>query len=471
MRSVLSILALASPLLVQSAPVRRVANSTDVKIFQFAGALEQLANTFYEQALSKFQASDFLEAGYSDVSVPLQQIQAMWSNEATQLSVINSTLESLGASPITGCQFDLTDALANVSSMASAARVMENLGTSAYLGAVSMISDPSLLTAAASMMSVKARQQTVLNVLNQGSAVPQAFDIALNPSQVLAVAGSFISGCQMPFTANAALSVTNTAPAQPGTVLSFASAALNGSTSTTSFACQMLYGGAAFSISQPLNNCVVPSGINGPVAVFVTSDDQPIDANIREQNDNTLVAGPAMVFVDTMSDALAQAAKGSLSSSSNSTSSGSSSGSGSSTSNSTSSSTPASSDSAATSTAITVSSSALSSSVASASSTLASSSTVLSSSIASASAVTSSLVSSASASTSVASASLSASATATASATSTAIASATDTQSSAVTTTISPSQASAILSVASAEAASVTVTAGVASSAVASASA
>ncbi|OSX60509.1 hypothetical protein POSPLADRAFT_1066760 [Postia placenta MAD-698-R-SB12] len=464
MRSVLSILALASPLLVQSAPVRRVANSTDVKIFQFAGALEQLANTFYEQALSKFQASDFLEAGYSDVSVPLQQIQAMWSNEATQLSVINSTLESLGASPITGCQFDLTDALANVSSMASAARVMENLGTSAYLGAVSMISDPSLLTAAASMMSVKARQQTVLNVLNQGSAVPQAFDIALNPSQVLAVAGSFISGCQMPFTANAALSVTNTAPAQPGTVLSFASAALNGSTSTTNFACQMLFGGAAFSISQPLNNCVVPSGINGPVAVFVTSDDQPIDANIREQNDNTLVAGPAMVFVDTMSDALAQAAKGSVSSSSNSTSSGSSSGSGSSTSNSTSSGTSASSDSAATSTAITVSSSALSSSVASASSTLASSSTVLSSSIASASAVTSSLISSASASTSVV-------ATATASAASTAVASATDTQSSAVTTIISPSQASAILSVASAEAASATVTAGVASSAVASASA
>lgn len=464
MRSVLSILALASPLLVQSAPVRRVANSTDVKIFQFAGALEQLANTFYEQALSKFQASDFLEAGYSDVSVPLQQIQAMWSNEATQLSVINSTLESLGASPITGCQFDLTDALANVSSMASAARVMENLGTSAYLGAVSMISDPSLLTAAASMMSVKARQQTVLNVLNQGSAVPQAFDIALKPSQVLAVAGSFISGCQMPFTANAALSVTNIAPAQPGTVLSFASAALNGSTSTTNFACQMLFGGAAFSISQPLNNCVVPSGINGPVAVFVTSDDQPIDANIREQNDNTLVAGPAMVFVDTMSDALAQAAKGSVSSSSNSTSSGSSSGSGSSTSNSTSSGTSASSDSAATSTAITVSSSALSSSVASASSTLASSSTVLSSSIASASAVTSSLMSSASASTSVV-------ATATASAASTAIASATDTQSSAVTTIISPSQASAILSVASAEAASATVTAGVASSAVASASA
>lgn len=464
MRSVLSILALASPLLVQSAPVRRVANSTDVKIFQFAGALEQLANTFYEQALSKFQASDFLEAGYSDVSVPLQQIQAMWINEATHLSVINSTLESLGASPITGCQFDLTDALANVSSMASAARVMENLGTSAYLGAVSMISDPSLLTAAASMMSVKARQQTVLNVLNQGSAVPQAFDIALNPSQVLAVAGSFISGCQMPFTANAALSVTNTAPAQPGTVLSFASAALNGSTSTTNFACQMLFGGAAFSISQPLNNCVVPSGINGPVAVFVTSDDQPIDANIREQNDNTLVAGPAMVFVDTMSDALAQAAKGSVSSSSNSTSSGSSSGSGSSTSNSTSSGTSASSDSAATSTAITVSSSALSSSVASASSTLASSSTVLSSSIASASAVTSSLISSASASTSVV-------ATATASAASTAVASATDTQSSAVTTIISPSQASAILSVASAEAASATVTAGVASSAVASASA
>ena len=79
--------------------------------------------------------------------------------------------------------------------MAATARVVENLGVSAYLGAANLISDPQLLTAAASIMSVEARHQSVLNILQGGSAIPQAFDIAFTPSEVLAVASPFISGC------------------------------------------------------------------------------------------------------------------------------------------------------------------------------------------------------------------------------------------------------------------------------------
>ena len=82
--------------------------------------------------------------------------------------------------------------------MAATARVVENLGVAAYLGGASLVSDPVLLTAAASILTVEARHQTILNVLNGGSAIPQAFDIAFTPSEVLAIASPFISGCEIP---------------------------------------------------------------------------------------------------------------------------------------------------------------------------------------------------------------------------------------------------------------------------------
>lgn len=93
------------------------------------------------------------------------------------------------------CTFNFTNVLTDVTTMAATARVVENLGVSAYLGAAHLISDPQLLTAAASIMSVEARHQSVLNILEGGSAIPQAFDIAFTPNEVLAVASPFISGC------------------------------------------------------------------------------------------------------------------------------------------------------------------------------------------------------------------------------------------------------------------------------------
>lgn len=81
--------------------------------------------------------------------------------------------------------------------MAATARVVENLGVAAYLGAAHLIDDPVILTAAGSILTVEARHQTILNVLNNGVSIPQAFDIALLPNEVLAVASAFISGCDL----------------------------------------------------------------------------------------------------------------------------------------------------------------------------------------------------------------------------------------------------------------------------------
>lgn len=73
--------------------------------------------------------------------------------------------------------------------------------------------------------------------------------------------------------------------------------------------CQMLVGGLPFTISLPLSQCVVPDGINGPVAIWITSDLQPLINNPRDRAVDKLVAGPTIAFLDTKPQILGQLAR------------------------------------------------------------------------------------------------------------------------------------------------------------------
>jgi len=301
------------------------AAASDILVFQFADVLEQLESAFYTQALSQFQTSDFTSAGFSSAQLAIEQLTVIQSDESTHSSVLQAAIQSFGATPITSCQFDFSSVLTDVTTMAATARVVEVVGVSAYLGGAALISDPVLLTSAASILTVEARHQTILNILSGiGTAIPNAFDFALTPSEVLALASPFFNGpCDVGVPANPILSVTNTGSIAPGTQLSFSSPAINGSTDTSGFYCQMLLGGQPTSIPFPFDSCVVPSGINGPVAIFITSDGQPLINNVVDRATTQLVAGPLVTFIDTVSQILGETvgiASGS-GSSSNSTSS------------------------------------------------------------------------------------------------------------------------------------------------------
>jgi len=136
--------------------------------------------------------------------------------------------------------------------MAATARIVESVGVSAYLGGSALVTDHVLLTSAASILTVEARHQTILNILSStGTAIPSPFDFALTPSEVLALASPFFKGaCDLgvpgmivsvpskhkthyQYLANPVLSVTNTGSIAPGTQLSFSSSAINSSTDTS----------------------------------------------------------------------------------------------------------------------------------------------------------------------------------------------------------------------------------------------
>ncbi|KAH9049257.1 ferritin-like domain-containing protein [Lactarius deliciosus] len=266
--STASLLAAAvAPIAVSAAPFRRGTDNGTLLVLQFAHVLEQLETQFYQQALAKFQPSDFTAAGFTSADIPAQQFTAIQSDEAAHVTALESIITSFGATPVTGCKFDFTSVLTDVKTMAPVARLVENVGVGAYLGAAHLVQDP-------------ARHQTVLNMFQGGSAIPQAFDIPLLPQEVLAIAGPFISGCDLGVPGACATVTIPTSNCKTDATPIFHSHLI-----TCSSAAQ------PFSISLPLNQCVVPEGINGPVAIWVTKDDQPLNNNCarpREQRDQSI---------------------------------------------------------------------------------------------------------------------------------------------------------------------------------------
>ncbi|KAF8303263.1 hypothetical protein DL93DRAFT_454886 [Clavulina sp. PMI_390] len=303
----MSLAALAAPLRANvKSPIRRQsASSNTVTALQFAHVLEQLETQFYGQALKKFTASDLSSAGFNNPQLAVDILTGIQNDEATHTTVLEAALTAVGATPISSCNFDFTSALTDVKTTINVARLVENVGVSAYLGATTLIDDAQLLTDAASIATIESRHQTIHNLLAGGSPIATSFDIALSPSQVLAIAGPFISGCDVGIPANAPLSVTNTGPIGVGTKLDFSSTALNSSTITANTTCQMMVGGAFDSIALPLDNCVVPSGINGLVYVYVTHTQQPLLNDLTVQFGADVIAGPLGVFIDTQDSLIA----------------------------------------------------------------------------------------------------------------------------------------------------------------------
>jgi len=294
-------LACALPVVVNAAPVlqTRQPADNDALVLKFAAVLNQLESSFYTQALAKFNDSDFSAAGFTMSDIPKEAFKQIQSDEQTHIDFLTAALKSKNDAPLSGCNFDFSSVLTDVKTMSAFARVVEQVGVSAFLGAANLVSDKSILVSAASILTVESRHQSVLNTLSGGTSVPQAFDQPLKPEQVLALASPFITGCDLGIPPNLPVNITN--QVVPENKLEFDTSGIQGD----KLFCQMIIAGQPIALSQPINNCVVPIGLpEGPVFIFITDDMQPLASNIAIQNVGQIKAGPAIVFLDQHTDTL-----------------------------------------------------------------------------------------------------------------------------------------------------------------------
>jgi hypothetical protein len=303
MRFSKAFVALSAPfLLTSAAPAYKRADPTDLLVVKFALALNQLESAFYDEALAKFKPADFLAAGFSAGEVPSEQYNVIANDEKAHIAFLQDALKSLGDVPVAGCKFDFSSVLGDVATMSAVSRVLENVGVSAFIGAAGLLTDKNILGAAAGILSIESRHSTIANVLNAGSSIPQAFDMGLTPSSVLALAGGFISGCDFGIPANAPLTITTKGAVGVGSQLTFSSPGITAATGQT-LSCQMLTGGDTVAKTFPIDKCVVPAGLNGPVYIYVTNTTD-FSGVLKDQCTNCIVAGPTLAFIDTEPQAL-----------------------------------------------------------------------------------------------------------------------------------------------------------------------
>lgn len=279
-------------------------------VLNFANVLEQLETNLYLQGLSQFTLEEMIKVGLSveQGQIIIESLTTIAKDEATHSTVLESTITALGGPVSSPCQFNFNAALSDPLTFLATARAVELIGISAYEGAATLIQSKSVLLAALSIHAVEARHQTSLNVFSAGNFIPQAFDMALTPQQVLALAGGFLEGCSaqdLGVTTNNPLSIRNkntgSTSFQVGDQLQFTS---DIQADANSLFCAMLVGGANETINLPLHGCTIPDGINGPVYVFLTSSSAPIAADINVQDASTILAGPGLIFVDALTTLL-----------------------------------------------------------------------------------------------------------------------------------------------------------------------
>lgn len=175
-----------------ASPVTKRANTpTDAEILNYALTLEHLENTFYSEALSKFTASDFMAANFTQETY--NRIKTIGADEAAHVDFLTKGLTAAGAKPVSACTYDF--GYTDVASFLATASVLEGVGVSAYLGAAADIMSKAYLTAAGSILTVEARHSAYIRNSIASSPFPAPFDNPLSYNAVYTLAAQFIKSC------------------------------------------------------------------------------------------------------------------------------------------------------------------------------------------------------------------------------------------------------------------------------------
>lgn len=162
-----------------------------ISVLNYALALEHLENAFYRDGLANFTVEAFTDLGLQP-SV-LDYLTQIGTDEAAHVETLTSVITSLGGTPVAEGQYDISTAVADLTTFMATAMALENKGVSAYTGAAQyLISNDELLTAALTIHGVEARHAAYLNILNEENPFPAAFDEPLTPAEVVEIAGPFI---------------------------------------------------------------------------------------------------------------------------------------------------------------------------------------------------------------------------------------------------------------------------------------
>ncbi|EKM57289.1 uncharacterized protein PHACADRAFT_208391 [Phanerochaete carnosa HHB-10118-sp] len=163
-------------------------SQTDLEVLAFAANLENLEVNFYTLALSTFNDTDFTNAGFPNGT--RGRFQQILQHEQVHISLLQSILGSLTPQP---CNYSFP--INQVSDVVAISFALESTGEAAYMGGLQVLENKQVLTTAASIEAVEARQSSFVAGLNGLAPWYGPFDTPLNETQVISLASGFIVSC------------------------------------------------------------------------------------------------------------------------------------------------------------------------------------------------------------------------------------------------------------------------------------
>jgi rubrerythrin len=155
-------------------------STTDVQILGFALALENLEAAFYKAALARAGLTGKVKALATEFG----------AHEAEHVSAIDGLITALGGKSAAAAQGKFP--LKNQAAFLQTAVTLEEIGISAYNGAVPSIQSPDLIAAAGSIVQVEARHAGALRMVAGLDPAPLAFDKPITPQATAARVRPFV---------------------------------------------------------------------------------------------------------------------------------------------------------------------------------------------------------------------------------------------------------------------------------------
>ncbi len=214
---------------------------SDVDLLNYALTLENLEAAFYVQGLTKLMASDFASSsllqklGSGVTGTVMSYLQAIRDDEVAHVNTITTVIKSLGGTPVAACSsYNFTYVTAD--DFLKLAVTLEDTGVSAYDGAIALIQNRDLQTAAATIATVEARHASYLRLLNGMIPFPAPFDTTRSQADVVALVTPFLSkDCltAVPPVVTPPATVVTKAVANPKSATVISSTILDGSASVS----------------------------------------------------------------------------------------------------------------------------------------------------------------------------------------------------------------------------------------------
>ncbi|KAG6861376.1 hypothetical protein C0995_000782 [Termitomyces sp. Mi166 len=258
-----------------------VTNQDDVNALNYLLSVANLQNAFYKQNLAFLDDNAFNSSGYGpEVRNNFAQIQ---QNKQAQVDLLAQTLGTQ-ATPFCNYDFHVT----NASNFTATSEVIENIGTSAYVGSIADISNSTLRTWAASMLASNARTAGYTATVNGHQPVNGPFETPLSPPEVITLAAPYVTSCP-------ANSTSIYTPARNLTVTQ------NGNDAQFTFDNSSTNGQQLYAVfHQGLKQTFVPIDSNG-VAPIPGNSSGIVFAEVTNSStvadQNTIVAGPSYLNI------------------------------------------------------------------------------------------------------------------------------------------------------------------------------